>query len=441
MPSLFACPTCNASLTLDDPNAEIIRCKYCGATVVVPDDVKPDKPQPLAQPQAQAWTINPSPQVMIQVDYGDSAFVPTGRRRGSTFWTCFGVLIFLIVLAASVIPILVTKYAISGIFGSIAPGMSTAMSGINGVSATRTNPSARNSTRTPTPRGGLVSTSTPIGVANVPTANPFGAVLTFGGKGTGAGLFDDARDIGVDAEGNIYVSDYINGYIHRFNADGKFQSNWMTEKQPGPLLAMAVDRGGNVYGVRGGSIYKFEGKTGKQLRKIATSGISYRDVVVLNDGNLLAFGNSGASDDLVRLDADGRVLRRFNKVVSTQTERSETLLKVAVDGLGTMFAVSNYSYAVFKFTPEGKYDTRFGSLGDSDDLFRSPSEFAVDNQSRVYISDSGGIKVFDANGRYIEMIPIRGAHVFSIAFNDKKEMFIVAGNQVSKFAARGSDKQ
>jgi sugar lactone lactonase YvrE len=349
------------------------------------------------------------------------------------------VLIFLIVLAATVIPILVTTNAIGGIFSSFGPSMSTAVSGINAVRTST--PGGRLSvggTRTPTPS----ATASGGAVADVPTANPFGAELTFGGKGTGAGLFDDARDVGVDAEGNIYVSDYINGYIHRFNASGTFQSNWMTEKQPGPLLAMAVDRGGNVYGVRGGSIYKYEGKTGNLIRKITTSGINYRDIVVLNDGNLLAFGNgSGASDDLVRMDANGKVLRRFNKVVSTQTERPETLLKVAVDGLGTMFAVSNYSYAVFKFTPEGKYDNKFGSRGDGEGEFRSPGAIAVDNQSRIYVSDSGGIKVFDASGRYLELIPIRGAYVHGIVFNDKNEMFIVAGNQVSKFAARGSDKQ
>jgi hypothetical protein len=106
-----------------------------------------------------------------------------------------------------------------------------------------------------------------------------------------------------------------------------------------------------------------------------------------------------------------------------------------------MFAVSNYSYAVFKFTPEGKYDNKFGSRGDGEGEFRSPGAIAVDNQSRIYVSDSGGIKVFDASGRYLELIPIRGAYVHGIVFNDKNEMFIVAGNQVSKFAARGSDKQ
>src|SRR5262245_50549431 len=119
--SLFACPACNASIALDNPETEIIKCQYCVATVVVPNDVKPDKPQ--FQPQVQPWTINPSPQVMIQVDYGDSAFAPGRQRRGSTFWTCFGVLIFLIVLGATVIPILITTNAVSGIFSSFAPDL------------------------------------------------------------------------------------------------------------------------------------------------------------------------------------------------------------------------------------------------------------------------------------------------------------------------------
>jgi sugar lactone lactonase YvrE len=205
---------------------------------------------------------------------------------------------------------------------------------------------------------------------------------------------------------------------------------------------MAVDRDGNVYAVRGGAIYKYEGKTGKLIRKITTSNADYRDLFVLNDGTLLAYVyGSGLSDDLVRLDGNGKVLKRFSKVVSTQTERIEPTLKIAADGLGTMFAISSLSYAVFKFSPEGKFINQFGSRGDSEDQFRSPDTIAVDNQSRVYISDFLGIKVFDANGRYLELIRIQGAHVFGMTFNDKNELFIVAGNQVSKFAARGSDKQ
>src|SRR5262249_37394439 len=52
-------------------------------------------------------------------------------------------------------------------------------------------------------------------------------VLTFGGEGTGPGLFNDARNIALDASGNIYVSDYIGGRIQVFDETGKFITQWM----------------------------------------------------------------------------------------------------------------------------------------------------------------------------------------------------------------------
>ena len=40
------------------------------------------------------------------------------------------------------------------------------------------------------------------------------AKTTFGGEGTGAGLFTDARDIAVDREGMIYVSELLGAGIN-----------------------------------------------------------------------------------------------------------------------------------------------------------------------------------------------------------------------------------
>ena len=49
-----------------------------------------------------------------------------------------------------------------------------------------------------------------------------------------------------------------------------------------------------------------------------------------------------------------------------------------------------------------------------------------------YVADFKGVQVFDANGRYLNTIKLKGA-ASGLAFNDKGELFVVARTQVYKF--------
>ncbi|HEY3026321.1 MAG TPA: hypothetical protein VGJ55_09255, partial [Pyrinomonadaceae bacterium] len=58
---------------------------------------------------------------------------------------------------------------------------------------------------------------------------------------------------------------------------------------------------------------------------------------------------------------------------------------------------------------------------------------AVDGKGRVFVSDSKGVQVFDADGRYLAVFKPEGV-ASGMVFNDKNELFIVARNKVIKFA-------
>jgi sugar lactone lactonase YvrE len=108
---------------------------------------------------------------------------------------------------------------------------------------------------------------------------------------------------------------------------------------------------------------------------------------------------------------------------------------VAVDGLGNIYALGSFNNAVFKFSPEGKYLTRFGSDGDQPGQFRAPSAIAVDGKGRVYVSDFKGIQVFDGNGRYLAVFD-PGGTASGMVFNDKDELFVAARKHVVKLALK-----
>jgi DNA-binding beta-propeller fold protein YncE len=253
--------------------------------------------------------------------------------------------------------------------------------------------------------------------------------IAFGSEGTGPGHFKDARSIAVDAEGRIYVGEYSGGRVQVFDSSGKFLTQWTVDPKM-PLRGMAADRKGTVYVVQKGDITRYEGASGKSLGKVADGG--YDDVSVTADGGLVAFAWQ-SRDDLVRLDSSGHVTKIVRAAISGQTERSELNMRVAADGLGNVYALGTFNNAVFKFTPDGRFVTQFGGDGDEQGQFRAPSAIAVDNQGRVYVCDFKGVQVFDANGRYLGLIKVKGA-ASGLAFNDRSELFVVARTQVYKFA-------
>ncbi len=292
--------------------------------------------------------------------------------------------------------------------------------------------------------------TTVIELAKTPTRAPsatptpgFASVaLKFGGSGTGVGLFTDARSIGVDGTGNIYVGEYTVGRIQVFDPSGKFTTQWNVDAKS-PLRGFAVDRKGTAYVVQNGTILKYEGATGRSFGPIQFADNRFDQVITTPDGGLLALwfearngiftSTVGARDDLVRFDRDGKVSKTVKGFLSSLTDDPEFDTKIAVDGEGNIFAVGGtFSPAVYRFTRDVKYENKFGSRGDQPGQFRSPNAIAVDNQSRVYVADSRGILVFAPDGRYLNAFLVDGVPS-GMVFNDKNELFVVARTQVFKF--------
>jgi streptogramin lyase len=203
------------------------------------------------------------------------------------------------------------------------------------------------------------------------------------------------------------------------------------------IQRMAADRKGNVYILGSGAIWRFEGATGKELGHLDCPGPgAFNDITVTPDGGLVA-SQTGISDSIIRFDEAGRTTLVIQKPVSTQSKTAASELRVAVDAAGDLYALSSFSdfsNAVYKFSVDGKYITRFGREGDLVGEFRHPLAIAVDGHGRVYVSDSGtGIQVFDGNGRYLDWI-IGSGRSLGMVFNDKGELLVARGTFVTKLA-------
>ncbi len=358
----------------DDGDDLTVRCPYCDASVIVPEELR-DK-------ESVDDVLRPTPQI-VQIKLPRP--VQPRRRKGSCAGTIFVLgLTGLILLVVAAVVIVTTDNPIAPLLNRL---------------------------------------NNPSSFAH--------AALTFGGEGTGPGLFTDARHIAVDGEGNIYVGEYSDGRVQVFDAAGEFVSLWMVDTET-PLRGLAADRQGTVYVVRGGEILRYEGATGQFLGQVEyAEGRGFDDVVVAADGGLVAAWRMHR-DDIVRFDAQGTVILTIPAAISEQSGDNELNTRVAVDGLGNIYALGTFNDAVFKFTPDGKFATRFGGDGDDPGQFRAPRAIAVDGQGRVYVSDFKGIQVFDADGRYLDLIKSDGP-AFGMVFNDQNELLVAARHQVIKY--------
>lgn len=381
----FDCPKCGAPVNYEPVlmgENPTVRCPYCNSTLSVPDEMRGRPAQIVSQ---------------VTIDLRN-----TGSK--ATKW-------ILLIVLIPVIGVIIGAIALGGFFVSVRNGI-------------------RSSVITPPP-----GKKGPTALGGKGQPNAFAnQTLNFGTEGIGPGMFKDARAIAVDASGKIYVGEYSGGRIQVFDADGKFITQWMVDPKM-PLTGMAADRNGTVYVVQSGVISRHEGTTGNLLGQVAYSGgWGFDDIQVTADGGLVAAWYKNR-DDIVRFNSAGQVVRTIRAAISSVTEDSELDTQVAVDGLGNIYALGSFNNAVFKFSPDGKYLTKFGDEGDQPGQFRAPSAIAVDGKGRVYVSDFKGVQVFDTNGRYLAVFD-PGGTASGMVFNDKNELFIAARKHVLRLALR-----
>lgn len=385
MPQTFDCPKCGAPVEFAPPAnpnnpKQTLRCAYCHSQLIAPNE------------------LAGQPARVVRIQFG----LDSGAKFPKWLWLLLAIPLFVLVIVGL------------GAFGILAPAFYS-------VSRTATQP--------PNPPGG--------GKVAPPKENKnsfANELLSFGSEGIGPGMFNDARSIGVDGAGRIYVGEYTGGRVQVFDPAGKFQSQWTVGDRKTLIRGMAADRKGTVYVVHGNAIQRYKGETGEQLGPIQYERSGADDVTVGADGGLVAAWH-GNRDDIVTFDANGKTLLTVPNAISGASGDSELSMRVAVDGSGYIYALGRFNDGVFKFGRDGKYMNRFGSAGDQPGQFRAPYSIAVDGYGRVYVGDMKGIQVFDANGRYLNVITQKGV-AFGMVFNDKNELFVVARDRVIKYAVQ-----
>lgn len=287
-----------------------------------------------------------------------------------------------------------------------------------------------------------VDIRTQIGPLRTPTAVPSPSPtpgyaslqLSFGSEGIGPGQFQDARSIAAGMDGRVYVAEYTGGRVQAFDGQGKFLSQFLVDPEM-PVQGLGVDREGFLYISQKGVITRYNPDTGEALETFRPpTGSYYGHFTFGPTGQIAAVSSSADSrDDILILDKNGKLLRTIPAAFTSQTNSPELDMTLAVDGLGNLYALGSFNSAVLKFSPDGKFITRFGSRGEEPGQFRSVQGLSVDGQGRVYVSNIGEIQVFDSTGRYLAKIDRQKTVYFGIFTAPDGSLWVAGRTMIYQF--------
>ena len=203
---------------------------------------------------------------------------------------------------------------------------------------------------------------------HVPFDNDGKFLKKWGGEsGSGDGQFHYITSLSVDEQGNVFVADFINTRIQKFDKDGRFLMKFATEPPIGPS-GVVVDHAGNIYVMNHRNHEHY-------VQKFDSAGHL-----------LLAWGAMGTGDG------------QFGGASKGGPDG------IAIDQQGNVYASDPLNCRVQKFDPNGKFLAKIGSCGSDDGQFRyEPNGIAVDRAGNIYAA--GGARTlqkFDSSGRFLE---------------------------------------
>jgi len=239
--------------------------------------------------------------------------------------------------------------------------------------------------------------------------------LLFGAEGSGPGQFDDPRYVAVDMDGNIFVADYQDGRLQKFDPQGKFLQliNVEPDRNDNTIVRdMAADYRGNLYVARGGDLLIYNAHDGALAGSIPGKfpDLNQDQVAIDPANNLYVYNRSSGMNGMLKYDPQGNMVWVNENILEGIAPRGKLseVTRIAVDGLGNLFILNRLGYEVYKFNNQGEFQYRFGSQGDQPQQFNNPDPMNVDPNGRVFVLDLDSdysLKVFDANGTYLKTLP------------------------------------
>lgn len=230
-------------------------------------------------------------------------------------------------------------------------------------------------------------------------------LMKWGTPGKGEGHFSRPNCIAIDKSGKVYVLDA--SYVQKFTPEGQFLARWKAKSRPSGI---ALDSQSNVYVTCMGShsVQKFD-NSGKEISKWVNTA---------SEDNQLISPKSIALDSSSNIfvaDTKNNRIQRFDSEVNFLSNLGGELwpgvASLATDASGNLYVACWEPDEVQKYNPDGKLIGRWGSTGNGDGQFSYVPAIAVGPSGNVYMADSGNCRVqkFTSEGEFLAKWGTKGA--------------------------------
>lgn len=203
-----------------------------------------------------------------------------------------------------------------------------------------------------------------------------GSTLTIGGFGSGDAQFSTPLDTAQDSAGNVYVTDYNNSRVQKFNQNGVYQSQ---------------------FGVAGSGDSRFTASP-------QFSGAGAIDIDAAGDLFVTDYSNSR----IQKFTPEGVPITLFGWPGPGKGQVDHPI-GIAVDGAGSVWVADTNNHRIERFAPSKSDQSpllvnTWGTSGAGTGQFNVPTSAAVDPATgNVFVVDQNNarIQVFDAAGNFI----------------------------------------
>lgn len=220
-------------------------------------------------------------------------------------------------------------------------------------------------------------------------------VFKFGKEGEGKGEFKFPYGIAGDKKGNVYVADLYNGKISIFDPKGKF-IKYFDDKEKlikSPAGIRIFNEKLYVTDVQQNKVIVLN-LSGKKLQEISTGAtkddtFKAPNAIALDKKTDELFICDSGNQRVLAYDKKGKYLRTING--SKDGKGSFVFVNprgIGVDSRGVLYVVNNLSHTIYGFNEKGEQVFTFGSMGDQNEQFYLPNGLYIDDNDRVYITDT-----------------------------------------------------
>ena len=231
-------------------------------------------------------------------------------------------------------------------------------------------------------------------------------VLSFGGKGSSAGMFDGPWGLEVNEHNEIVVTDSDNNRVQIFSGDGTYLRSFGSKgDQEGefnePTGIAYLNNGNIVVADSDNNRLQIFTEQGEYLTQIGGEGnldhqFNYPwGLSVDSDGNIIV---ADSNNKLIKIfTPSGQFLRKFG---------AEDLLVDPIHCIqkDQYFLVSdNGDHSIKVFNADGDFLYKFGNGGEGDGVFDNPYCLSVDKEGHLMVCDGKNdrVQVLKLNGTFI----------------------------------------